>query len=60
MKEYVLENRTIVATEKAYNVLYKEQGFKPKKSSKKDKKVTDKDKDKNAKDKEVTDKDTEK
>ena len=29
MKEYVLNNKTIFATEKAYNLLYKEQGYMP-------------------------------
>ena len=30
MKEYVLNGKVIVATEKAYNVLYKEMGYLPK------------------------------
>lgn len=37
MKEYVLKNRVIVATEKAYNVLYKEQGYLPKETKKENK-----------------------
>lgn len=32
MKEYVLNGKVIVATEKAYNVLYKEMGYLPKES----------------------------
>lgn len=37
MKEYVLKNRVIVATEKAYNVLYKEQGYLPKETKEENK-----------------------
>lgn len=29
MKKYVLEDKIITATEKAYNVLYREQGYLP-------------------------------
>lgn len=29
MKEYVLNGKVITATEKAYNLIYKEQGFLP-------------------------------
>lgn len=37
MKKYVLKDKIIIATEKAYNVLYKEQGFLPKESKKENK-----------------------
>ncbi len=37
MREYVLNNRTIFATEKAYNLLYKEQGYLPKETKKENK-----------------------
>ena len=29
MKEYILNGKVITATEKAYNLIYKEQGFLP-------------------------------
>lgn len=37
MKEYILEDKVILATEKAYNLLYKEQGYLPKESKKENK-----------------------
>ena len=37
MKKYILKDKVIVATEKAYNVLYKEQGFLPKETKKENK-----------------------
>ncbi len=37
MKEYVLKDKVIVATEKAYNLLYKGQGYLPKETKKENK-----------------------
>ncbi len=37
MKEYILEDKVILATEKAYNLLYREQGYLPKESKKENK-----------------------
>lgn len=37
MKEYILNGKVIKATKKAYNLLYKEQGFLPKETKKENK-----------------------
>lgn len=37
MREYVLNGKVIVATDKAYNVIYKEQGYLPKDTKKENK-----------------------
>lgn len=38
MKEYILKDKIILATEKAYNIIYKEQGYAPFNSTNKAKK----------------------